>query len=40
MATIEQSAVSQVQAQLKAMTLEKKNKLVNELGVEEDFTSA
>jgi hypothetical protein len=39
-ATTEQSTVSQVQAQLKVMTLKEKNELTNELGVGEDFTSA
>jgi hypothetical protein len=40
MATTEQSMLSQVQAGLKAMTLEEKNELANEMGVGEDFTLA
>jgi hypothetical protein len=40
MATTEQSAISQVRAGLKAMTLEEKNELASKLGIGEDFTSA
>jgi hypothetical protein len=40
MATMEQSTISQVWEQLKAMTLEEKSELANELGVGEDFTLA
>jgi hypothetical protein len=40
MATTEQSAISQVRAGLKVMTLEEKNELASKLGVGEDFTSA
>jgi antitoxin component HigA of HigAB toxin-antitoxin module len=37
MVTTEQSAVSQVRDQLKAMTLEEKSKLANQLGISKDF---
>jgi hypothetical protein len=37
--TMEQSAVSQIKDQLKALTLEQKSKLANEMGVSEDFPS-
>jgi hypothetical protein len=40
MATTEQSAVSQIRDQLKALTLDQKSELVDELGVMEDFPSA
>jgi hypothetical protein len=40
MATTEQSTISQVREQLKALTLDQKSELVNELGVVEDFPSA
>jgi hypothetical protein len=40
MATTKQSTILQVQAGLKAMTLEEKSKLASELGVGEDFTLA
>jgi hypothetical protein len=40
MATTEQSTISQVREQLKALTLDQKSELVNELGVVEDFPLA
>jgi hypothetical protein len=39
-ATMEQSTLIQVQAELKVMTLEEKNELANKMGVGEDFTLA
>jgi hypothetical protein len=38
-ANIEQSTVSQIKDQLKALTLEQKNELANKMGVSEDFPS-
>jgi hypothetical protein len=40
MANMEQSVVSQLKDQLKALTLEQKNELANKIGVSEDFPSA
>jgi hypothetical protein len=40
MATTEQSTVSQVREQLKALTLNQKSELASKLGVGEDFSSA
>jgi hypothetical protein len=39
-ATMEQSAVLQIRDQLKALTLDQKSELADELGVMEDFPSA
>jgi hypothetical protein len=39
-ATTEQSVVSQIRDQLKALTLDQKSELADELGVTEDFPSA
>jgi hypothetical protein len=37
--TMEQSTISQIKDQLKALTLEQKSELANEMGVSEDFPS-
>jgi hypothetical protein len=37
--TMEQSAILQIKDQLKALTLEQKNELANEMGVLDDFPS-
>jgi hypothetical protein len=39
-ATTKQSAISQVQEGLKAITLDEKNELAKEMGIGEDFISA
>jgi hypothetical protein len=39
MANMEQSVVSQIRDQLKALMLEQKNELANKMGVSEDFPS-